>query len=107
MEKTSTLPQITRDENFARMALGARPRDIFYLVVGQGMRLTVTGLVLGVLAGLGAGSLLTSLLFGVRQADPMAFLAVSAILLSAAILACYLAARGAMRLDPMSALRGE
>jgi predicted permease len=90
-----------------RMALGARPRDIFYLVVGQGMRLTVTGLVLGVLAALGAGSLLTSLLFGVRGADPMAFLAVSALLLSAAILACYLPARRAMRLDPMSALRDE
>jgi predicted permease len=90
-----------------RMALGARPRDIFYLVVGQGMRLTVTGLVLGVLAALSAGSLLTSLLFGVRGADPMAFLAVSAILLSAAILACYLPARRAMRLDPMSALRDE
>jgi len=90
-----------------RIALGARPRDIFYLVVGQGMRLTVTGLVLGVLAALSAGSLLTSLPFGVRGTDPMAFLAVSAILLFAAILACYLPARRAMRLDPMSALRDE
>jgi macrolide transport system ATP-binding/permease protein len=90
-----------------RMALGAHPRDIFYLVVGQGMRLTITGLVLGVVAALSAGPLLTSLLFGVRQADPLAFLAVSAILLSTAILACYLPARRAMRLDPLSALRDE
>ncbi len=81
------------------MALGAHPRDIFLLVVGQGMRLTVTGLVLGVVAALSAGSLLTSLLFGVRQTDPLAFLAVSAALLSAAVLPSYLPARRAMRLD--------
>jgi predicted permease len=90
-----------------RMALGAHPRDIFLLVVGQGMRLTVTGLVLGAVAALSAGSLVTSLLFGVRQTDPLAFLAVSAALLSAAVLASYLPARRAMRLDPMSALRDE
>jgi predicted permease len=90
-----------------RMALGAHPGDIFLLVVGQGMRLTVTGLALGAVAALSAGSLLTSLLFGVRQTDPLAFLAVSAALLTAAVLASYIPARRAMRLDPMSALRDE
>ncbi|MGA8021663.1 MAG: FtsX-like permease family protein [Candidatus Acidiferrales bacterium] len=90
-----------------RMALGAHPRDILQSVLGQGMRLTVTGLVLGIVAALSAGSLLTSILFGVKQTDPLVFLAVSAVLLSAAVLACYLPARRAMHLDPLSALRHE
>ena len=71
------------------------------------MRLTLTGLILGVVAALGGGSLLASILFGVRQTDPVAFLAVSAVLLAAAVVACYLPARRAMRLDPMTALRDE
>ena len=68
-----------------RIALGANPRDIFRLVVGHGMRLTVTGLLLGIVAALGAGSLLAGILFGVRQTDPLTFLGVSAVLLSAAV----------------------
>ncbi len=90
-----------------RMALGAHPRDIFRLVVGQGMRLTVSGLVLGIIAAVGATSPLASLLFGVKRTDPLAFLGVSAVLLFAAGLACYLPARRAMRVDPMTALRDE
>jgi putative ABC transport system permease protein len=90
-----------------RMALGAHPGDIFRLVVGQGMRLALTGVLLGIVAAVSAGSLLASLLFGVRQTDPLTFLAVSAVLFVAAILACYLPARRAMHLDPMTALRDE
>jgi putative ABC transport system permease protein len=90
-----------------RMALGAHPRDIFQLVVGQGMRLTLAGLMLGVAAALNAGSLLVGILFGVRRTDPLTFLAVSAVLLSAATFACCLPARRAMHLDPMTALRDE
>jgi putative ABC transport system permease protein len=90
-----------------RMALGAHPRDILQLVLGQAMRLTLTGLVLGIVAALSAGSLLASILFGVKQTDPLVFLAVSAVLLSAAALACYLPAHRAMHLDPLSALRQE
>jgi predicted permease len=90
-----------------RMALGAHPRDIFRLVIGEGMRLTLTGLFLGVVAALGSGSLLASILFGVKQTDPLAFAAVSVILLASAVLACYLPARRAMQLDPMTALRNE
>lgn len=90
-----------------RMALGAHPRDIFRLIVGQGMRLTVSGLVLGIIAAVGATSPLASLLFGVKRTDPLAFLGVSAVLLFAAGLACYLPARRAMRVDPMTALRDE
>jgi predicted permease len=90
-----------------RMALGAQPRDIFRLVVGQGLRLTVSGLALGLIAALGASSMLASLLFGVKQTDPLTFLGVSVFLLDAAALACYLPARRAMRVDPMVALRHE
>jgi ABC-type antimicrobial peptide transport system permease subunit len=90
-----------------RMALGAFPRDIFRLVVGQGMRLTVFGLALGIIAAVSATSPLASLLFGVKRTDPLAFLGVSVVLLFAASLACYLPARRAMRVDPMTALRDE
>jgi ABC-type antimicrobial peptide transport system permease subunit len=89
------------------MPLGARQGDIFLLVLGQGMRLTVAGLVLGIVAALGAASLLAGLLFGVKQTDPLSFLGVSLILLTAAVLACYVPARRAMSVDPVVALRDE
>ena len=71
-----------------RMALGADQRDIFRLVVGQGLRLTVAGLVLGIIVAVGTGSLLGSMLFAVKQTDPLTFSGVSVVLLSAALLAC-------------------
>jgi len=90
-----------------RMALGAHPGDIFRLVLVQGMRLTGSGLILGIIGALGAGSLLATVLFGVKQADPLAFLGVSIVLTSSAVAACYVPARRAMRVDPMAALRDE
>jgi predicted permease len=90
-----------------RMALGAEPRDILQLVVGQGMRLTCLGLALGSLGGICAGMLLASFLFNVRQTDALTYLGVSIILFGASALACYLPARHAMRLAPMVALRHE
>jgi putative ABC transport system permease protein len=90
-----------------RIALGAHPRDILRLMVGQGLRLTVAGLVLGIFGALGSGSLLASMLFAVKQTDPLTFLGVSVVLLSAAILACWIPARRAMRVDPMTVLRHE
>jgi putative ABC transport system permease protein len=89
------------------MALGARRADILQLVVVQGMRWTCSGMVLGILTALVAGSLITSFLFEVRKTDPLTFLVVSAILLTAAGLACYQPARRASRVDPMVALRNE
>jgi ABC-type antimicrobial peptide transport system permease subunit len=90
-----------------RMALGARPGNIFALVIGQGMRLVIVGLVIGAAGALASASLLAKLLFGVKGADPVTFVGVSVLLIVAAILACYLPARRAMRVDPMVALRYE
>ncbi len=90
-----------------RMALGANQRHIFRLVVGQGLRLAVAGLLLGIMVALGTGSLLGSMLFAVKQTDPLTFLGASIVLLCAAVLACYIPARRAMRVVPMVALRYE
>jgi predicted permease len=90
-----------------RMALGASPRDIFRLVVGAGMRLTIAGLLAGAAGAIASGYFLASLLFGVKRADPVTFASVALLLLAAAILACYVPARRAMRVDPLVALRDE
>jgi putative ABC transport system permease protein len=90
-----------------RIALGANQRDIFRLVVGQGLRLTSVGLVLGIAGAFAGRSLLANVLFAVKQTDPPRFLGVSIVLLSAAVLACYIPARRATRVDPMVALRNE
>jgi predicted permease len=90
-----------------RMALGARPGNIFGLMIGQGMRLVIVGLVIGAAGALASASLLAKLLFGVKGSDPVTFVGVSVVLMVAAILACYLPARRAMRVDPMVALRDE
>ncbi len=90
-----------------RMALGASPRDIFRLVVGAGMRLTGTGLIVGAAGSIASGYFLASLLFGVKRADPVTLAGVALLLLAAAVLACYTPARRAMRVDPIVALRDE
>ena len=93
-----------------RMALGAEKRDVLRMVVGQGLRLAVAGVGIGAVAALILAPLLSSfshLLYGVRAADPVTFIAVALGLLGAALLACYLPARRAARLDPMIALRQE
>jgi FtsX-like permease family protein len=90
-----------------RMTLGADQRDISRLVVGEGLRLTIAGLLLGIVMALGTGSLLGSMLFAVKQTDPLTFFGVSIVSLSAAVLACYTPVRRAMRVDPMVALRHE
>jgi putative ABC transport system permease protein len=90
-----------------RMALGAQPRDVLRLIVGQGMRLAFWGIGFGLLAALGLTQVLTSLLFGVTATDPLTFIATPLLLLFVALLACYLPARRAARVDPMVALRHE
>jgi len=90
-----------------RMAMGAPTGSVLRLVVKQGMRLAVSGLVLGLLAAFAATHVLSSLLFGVSTHDPLIFGGVSLILATAAILACYFPARRAARVDPLVALRYE
>lgn len=90
-----------------RMALGATPRGIFQLIVGQGMRLTLAGVLLGACGAMAGASLLASLLFQVKVADPLTLVGVSVIFVIAAVLACAIPAHRAMRVDPMAALREE
>jgi putative ABC transport system permease protein len=90
-----------------RVALGAEPRDILRLVVGQGMKLTAIGVLLGVLASLLLTRLLSTLLFGVHAIDPVAFAGSALVLVVAAFVACYLPAQRATRVDPIVVLRFE
>ena len=90
-----------------RMALGAQPADVLRLVIRQGMTLTLAGLVVGIVAGTFVTRVLTDLLFGVTPRDPLTFVGVPVLLLVVALLACYIPARRATRIDPLIALRSE
>jgi putative ABC transport system permease protein len=90
-----------------RMALGAQQRDVLKLVVGQGMILALVGVLLGLLASLALTRVMTTLLFGVSATDPLTFLAIPALLAAVALLASFMPARRAMKVDPMIALRYE
>jgi putative ABC transport system permease protein len=90
-----------------RMALGAQRRNVLRLVVGEGAWLALLGVAIGVAASLLITRLLSSLLFGVSATDPITFAGVAALLSLVSVLASYIPARRAMRLDPNSALRYE
>jgi len=90
-----------------RLALGARPRDVLRMVVREGVSLVVMGLALGIAGALALTRLLASSLYEVSPTDPTTFAAVPAVLVAAALLACWLPARRATRIDPMVALRCE
>jgi putative ABC transport system permease protein len=90
-----------------RMALGAQPGEILKLVLGQGMRLAGAGAAIGLVVSLVASRLLRNELFHVRSFDPLTFALMAAVLIGAALLASYIPARRATRVDPMVALRYE
>ncbi len=90
-----------------RMALGARAEGVVRLVVRQGMRLAGLGVVLGVAFALLLGRVIAGLLYGIAPHDPVTFVAVVGLLLGAALLACWIPARRASRVDPLIALRAE
>jgi putative ABC transport system permease protein len=87
------------------MAIGAQAGDIFRMMIGEGLRLSLTGVAIGLVGAWWLGSAGSSLLFGVSASDPLTFTTVSLLLTAVAAAACYFPARRAMRVDPILALR--
>jgi putative ABC transport system permease protein len=90
-----------------RMALGASAADVLKLVVGQGMLLAGSGVVLGLMAAFAATRIMASLLFGVTATDPVTYFGLALLLTSIAFFACYIPARRATKVNPVNALRAE
>jgi ABC-type antimicrobial peptide transport system permease subunit len=90
-----------------RIALGAKQSDVLRLVLGEGFRLTMLGVILGLAGAFAATRVLTSLLFEVKPRDPAIFIGLSILFLAVALLASYIPARRATKVDPLVALRYE
>ncbi len=90
-----------------RIALGAQRQDVLHLILGAGVRTALLGIAIGIAAAIGLTRLMAGMLYGVTATDPLTFAGVAVLLLAVALLACYIPARRAMRVDPMVALRYE
>ena len=90
-----------------RVALGAATGDVLRMIVGQGLRTVLIGVVIGIIGSLALTRTVTSLLFGVTATDPLTFGSATLLLVGAALLACYIPARRATKVDPTVALRYE
>jgi putative ABC transport system permease protein len=89
------------------MALGARPGDVQKMVITQGMRLALVGIVIGLAAAFAVTRLMNALLYEVRATDPTSYLGMTLLLCAVAALACWIPSRRAARVDPLLALRSE
>jgi putative ABC transport system permease protein len=101
-----TVSQRTREVGI-RIALGAQRLDVFKVTIGQGMMLTMIGVIFGVVASLGLARLMKGMLFGVGTTDPLTFILIALLLTSVAFLACWIPARRAAMTDPIAALRRD
>jgi putative ABC transport system permease protein len=90
-----------------RMALGAQPKDILAMILGQGTWLTIVGIIAGLTGAMAVSRFLRALLFGVQPIDPVTYAAVTLVLVAVALFATYIPARRAAKVDPMVALRYE
>jgi putative ABC transport system permease protein len=90
-----------------RIAIGARPRDVFTMILGQGMKLALVGIGIGLLLSFALTRLMATMLFGVAPTDATTFAGISVLLVSVALLACYLPGRRATKVEPTISLRYE